>query len=100
MTWFREHGRTLAALALLCLVLVARCSVPVAIATAPMLVIVEQGTVVYGQSGERISIPAGAELDVCADELGTLLHYELEPVVVRVPAPCAERPLFADGFEP
>lgn len=65
----------------------------------PMLLIVEQPTTVYGPGGERISIPAGAELDVCADELGTLLHYELEPVVVRIPAPCAERPLFADGFE-
>lgn len=98
MTWFREHGRTLAALALLCLVLVARCSVPVAIATPPMLVIVEQDTVVYGQSGERISIPAGAEIDVCSDG-SSLLVYELDPVVVRVPAPCAERPIFADGFE-
>ena len=65
----------------------------------PMLLIVEQPTVVYGPSGERIEIPAGAEIDVCADELGILLHYELEPVVVRVPAPCVERPLFSDGFE-
>lgn len=66
----------------------------------PMLLIVEQPTTVYGPGGERISIPAGAELDVCADELGTLLHYELDPVVVRIPAPCVDRPLFADGFEP
>ena len=65
----------------------------------PMLMIVEQPTVVYGPAGERIEIPAGAEIDVCADELGILLHYELEPVVVRVPAPCVERPLFSDGFE-
>ena len=65
----------------------------------PMLMIVEQPTVVYGPAGERIEIPAGAEIDVCADELGILLHYELEPVVVRVPAPCVDRPLFSDGFE-
>ena len=66
----------------------------------PMLLIVEQPTVIYGPSGERIEIPAGAELDVCADDLGMLLHYEMEPMVIRVPAPCIERPLFADGFEP
>ena len=66
----------------------------------PMLLIVEQPTVVYGPAGERIEIPAGAELDVCADELGVLLNYELDPVVVRIPAPCPDRPLFADGFEP
>lgn len=65
----------------------------------PMLLIVEQPTVVYGPGGERIEIPAGAELDMCADELGMLMHYELEPMVIRIPAPCAERPLFADGFE-
>ena len=65
----------------------------------PMLLLVEQPTTVYGPGGERIEIPAGAEIDVCADELGVLLHYELDPVVVRVPAPCVERPLFSDGFE-
>lgn len=65
----------------------------------PMLLIVEQPTVVYGPAGERIEIPAGAELDMCADELGVLMHYELVPKVIRIPAPCLERPLFADGFE-
>lgn len=65
----------------------------------PMLLIVEQPTVVYGPAGERIEIPAGAELDMCADELGMLMRYELEPMVIRIPAACVERPLFADGFE-
>ena len=65
----------------------------------PMLLIVEQQTIVYGPAGERIEIPAGAELDMCADELGVLMHYELEPMVIRIPAPCMERPLFVDGFE-
>jgi hypothetical protein len=64
----------------------------------PMLLLVEQETVVYGPAGERVHIPAGAEMDVCADG-DTLLVYELAPMVVRVPQPCAERPLFRDGFE-
>lgn len=72
---------------------------PANAAEPPMLLIVEQDTVVYGPAGERIAIPSGTELDMCADELGMLMHYELEPMVLRVPAPCAERPLFADGFE-
>ena len=64
----------------------------------PLLLLVEQETVVYGPTGERITIPAGAEIDVCVGG-GMLLVYELAPMVVRVPQPCAERPLFADGFE-
>jgi hypothetical protein len=64
----------------------------------PMLLLVEQETVVYGPAGERIYIPAGAEIDVCAGD-GMLLVYELAPMVVRVPQPCTERPLFRDGFE-
>ena len=64
----------------------------------PLLLLVEQETVVYGPAGERIPIPAGSEIDVCADG-DTLLVYELAPMVVRVPQPCAERALFADGFE-
>lgn len=98
--WLRQHGSTLGIAALLTLVLMTRCAVPAYAVHPPMLVIVEQDTVVYGPAGERIEIPAGTELDVCADELGMLMHYELDPMVVRVPAPCAERPLFADGFEP
>lgn len=98
MTWLREHGRTFAALMLLCLVLAARCSVPAYAAEPPMLVVIEQDAVAYAPGGERISLPAGTELDVCVGG-GALLVYELEPVVIRVPQPCAERPLFADGFE-
>lgn len=99
--WLREHGSTLGIAALLTLVLMTRCAMP-AYAVAvhpPMLLIVEQDTVLYAPGGERIAIPSGTELDMCADALGMLLHYEIEPMVLRVPAPCAERPLFADGFE-
>ena len=64
----------------------------------PMLLLVEQETVAYGPAGERIPIPAGAEIDVCVGG-GMLLVYELAPMVVRVPQPCVERPLFMDGFE-
>ena len=99
MTWLREHGRTLSALALLGLVLAARCSVPIAnAANPPLLIIVEQPAIVYAPSGERIAIPAGSEIDACPGD-GALLVYELDPSVVRVPAPCAERVLFSDSFE-
>lgn len=64
----------------------------------PLLLLVEQETVVYGPGGERISIPAGAEIDVCAGD-GMLLVYDPAPMVVRIPQPCSERPLFRDGFE-
>ncbi len=97
--WLRQHGTTLAVLSLLTLILMTRCAVPAYAVHPPMLVIVEQDTVVYGPAGERIAIPSGTELDMCADELGMLMRYELEPMVIRVPAPCVERPLFADGFE-
>ena len=98
--WLRQHGSTLGIAALLTLVLMTRCAVPAYAAHPPMLLIVEQDTVVYGPAGERIAIPGGTELDMCADELGMLMYYEIEPMVLRVPAPCVERPLFADGFEP
>lgn len=97
-SWLRQHGTTLAVLALLTLILMTRCAVPAYAAHPPLLLIVEQDTVLYGPSGQRISIPGGTELDVCAQD-GTLMHYELEPMVIRIPAPCQERPLFADGFE-
>lgn len=95
----RRHWRGIGLTVLLTLMLLVRCAEPAYALDPPLLVIVEQPTTVYGQFGERISIPAGAELDVCADDLGMLMHYELEPMVLRVPAPCRERPLFADGFE-
>lgn len=64
----------------------------------PLLLIVEQDTVLYAPDGQRIAIPGGTELDVCAQD-NALVIYDLEPVVLRVPVPCSERPLFADGFE-
>lgn len=97
--WLRQHGTTLAVLSLLTLILMTRCAVPAYAVHPPMLVIVEQDTVLYAPGGERIDIPGGTELDMCADEAGILLRYEIETMVLRVPAPCAERPLFADGFE-
>lgn len=67
-------------------------------AEPPLLFLVEQATVVYAPSGERIDIPFGAEIDVCAGP-GGMLVYEFAPRVVRAPYPCRERPLFRDGFE-
>jgi len=55
-------------------------------------------TIVYTPTGERIAIPAGAEIDVCSKD-GVRLAYDLAAFVIRVPQPCSERPLFADGFE-
>lgn len=63
-----------------------------------LLVIIEQTAVMYAPGGQRIDIPAGTELDACEDG-GTLLAYDLGAMAVRIPAPCTERPLFADGFE-
>lgn len=67
-------------------------------AEPPLLFLVEQATVVYAPSGERIDIPSGAEIDVCVGPEGMLV-YEFAPRVVRAPYPCRERPLFSDGFE-
>lgn len=95
----RCYWRGIGLAALLCLFMMARCaSEQVHASEPPMLVIVEQETVVYGPGGERIHIPAGAEIDVCVWS-GALLVYELTPMVARIPQPCAERPLFSDGFE-
>lgn len=95
----RRYWRGIGLTVLLSLMLLVRCAEPAYALDPPLLLIVEQDTVLYSPDGQRVAISAGTELDVCADELGMLLHYELEPVVVRVPAPCHERPLFADGFE-
>lgn len=97
-SWLRQHGTTLAVLALLTLILMTRCAVPAYALDPPLLLIVEQDTVLYAPGGQRIAIPGGTELDVCAQD-NALVVYELSPVVLRVPAPCRERPLFADGFE-
>ena len=95
----RCYWRGIGLAVLLCLFMLTRCaSDQVHAADPPMLLLVEQETVVYGPVGERIPIPAGAEIDVCVGE-GMLLVYELAPMVVRVPQPCAERALFMDGFE-
>lgn len=65
----------------------------------PLLIVVEQPAVVYGPDGQRTYIPAGAEIEACEDELGAVMYYEHDPVVVRIPAPCKEKPLFSDSFE-
>lgn len=94
----RQRASTLAVMALLMLVLMTRCAIPAYAVHPPLLLIVEQDTVLYSPDGQRVAISAGTELDVCIGDEGMLV-YELDPVVVRVPAPCHQRPLFADGFE-
>ena len=64
----------------------------------PMLLRIEQPAVVYAPDGQRISLPAGTELDMCAQD-GALVVYDIPSMTLRVPKPCVERPLFADGFE-
>ena len=64
----------------------------------PMLLRIEQPSVVYAPDGQRISLPAGTELDLCAHD-GALLVYDIPSMTLRAPKPCPERPLFADGFE-
>lgn len=75
--------------------------IPLALALAlypPMLLRIEQQAVAYTPAGQRISLPAGTELDLCAHE-GALMRYDIPSMTLRVPKPCPERPLFADGFE-
>lgn len=64
----------------------------------PMLLRIEQPAVAYAPDGQRISLPAGTELDLCAHG-GALMRYDIESMTFRAPKPCPERPLFADGFE-
>lgn len=64
----------------------------------PLILIVEQEAVAYGPNGQRVTIPAGSEIDVCPSG-SALLVYEIGAMVVRIPRSCTERPLFADGFE-
>lgn len=68
-------------------------------ALAPVEVIVEQDTVAYTLDEQRISIPAGTVIEACIYVDNKVLIYELASKVLRVPAPCDERPIFADGFE-
>lgn len=69
------------------------------LSVAPLIVMVDEPTVIYTPSGDRISIPAGSEIDACAGAASAVLRYEIEPMIVHVVKPCTERPLFADGFE-
>lgn len=93
----RIHWREIGLIALLSLVLLTRCD-GVRATEPPLLVVIEQDAVAYTPGGQRISLPAGTELDACVGD-GALLVYELGPMVMRIPQPCTERPLFADGFE-
>lgn len=94
----RRYWRGIGLTVLLSLILMTRCAVPAYALDPPLLLIVEQDTVLYAPGGQRIAIPGGTELDVCAQD-NALVVYDMEPMVLRVPAPCRERPLFADGFE-
>ena len=64
----------------------------------PMLLRIEQPAIAYTPDGQRISLPTGTELDLCAHD-GALVVYDIPSMTFRVPKPCVERPLFADGFE-
>lgn len=64
----------------------------------PLILLIEQDTIVYTPAGARLAIPAGAELEACSLD-GARLVYDLGAFVIRVPQPCGERPIFIDGFE-
>lgn len=68
-------------------------------ATPPMQVLVEQATVAYAPDGSRIALPAGTVIDVCANSTGQTLVYQIDARLTRIPQPCEERSIFADGFE-
>jgi ferric-dicitrate binding protein FerR (iron transport regulator) len=66
---------------------------------APGLVVLNQPSIAYLPSGERIALPAGTEFDACADTRN--LTFEQTPVgnTLQVLQSCDERSLFTDGFE-
>ena len=63
----------------------------------PVLAQLQAPGVAYLPDGTRIALPAGAELDNCAVD-GAVDVYDpfarVQPIL-----PCAERPIFRDGFE-
>lgn len=65
----------------------------------PMLLRIEQPAIAYTPGGQRISLPAGTELDLCAGANNSLVVYDILSMTLLVKLPCPERPLFADGFE-
>lgn len=96
-----KYWRELILVTLLTMTGVTRCASDAdaqTVANKPLVLIVEQDAVAYGPGGVRYYLPAGTELDACAqgnDRIG----YDIPAFMLLVRNPCKERPLFADGFE-
>jgi len=69
-----ETRREAALIVLLCACVIAPAGAQIRPDT-PLIILVEQPTIVYTPTGERIAIPAGAEIDVCSKD-GVRLAYD------------------------
>lgn len=68
---------------------------------SPYVLIIAKDAVLYAPDGTRFYVPAGAEIEMCGDSEPEprLMYYQMDARAMVIPEPCAERPLFADGFE-
>lgn len=67
---------------------------------SPGLLIFDGQAAAYAPgSNEPINLPPGTVVDLCLSPDGGLVTLDPFARVVRAEAPCAPRPLFADGFE-
>lgn len=67
---------------------------------SPWLLIFDGPAAAYAPgSNEPITLPAGTVIDLCRSPDGGLMVLDPFASVVRAEAPCAPRPVFADGFE-
>lgn len=69
--------------------------------TSPYVLIIAKDAVLYAPDGTRFYVPAGTEIEMCSDSEPEprLMYYQIDAHAMVIPEPCAERPLFADGFE-
>lgn len=70
------------------------------VANPPMVVQVDEATVIVTPANTLIVIPAGSRIEACVASNGSTLSYDLAGRVVRVLKPCRDpNTVFKDGFE-
>jgi hypothetical protein len=66
---------------------------------SPGLLIFDGRAAAYAPgTSDPIMLPPGTEIDLCLSPDGGLVTFDPFARVVHIEAPCAPRPLFADGF--
>ena len=66
------------------------------VADPPVLLRLEGPARVRVPGGDVVLLPAGSEIGACGD---LPLRFDLDSRVARVPEPCTETRVFANGFE-